>query len=77
MNTSGTTSSRTIEFLFFQNTDSNHLWRIDIRNLENRFGSPENRFGSPENRFGSLENRFRSLDIRFRSLDKELAGRDK
>ncbi len=63
MNTSGTTSSRTIEFLFFQNTDSNHLWRIDIRNLENRFGSPENRF--------------RSLDIRFRSLDKELAGRDK
>ena len=63
MNTSGTTSSRTIEFLFFQNTDSNHLWRIDIRNLENRFGSPENRFGS--------------LDIRFRSLDKELAGRDK
>ena len=70
MNTSGTTSSRTIEFLFFQNTDSNHLWRIDIRNLENRFGSPENRFGS-------LENRFRSLDIRFRSLDKELAGRDK
>ena len=63
MNTSGTTSSRTIEFLFFQNTDSNHLWRIDIRNLENRFGS--------------LENRFRSLDIRFRSLDKELAGRDK
>lgn len=70
MNTSGTTSSRTIEFLFFQNTDSNHLWRIDIRNLENRFGSPENRFGS-------LENRFRSLDIRFRSQDKELAGRDK
>lgn len=63
MNTSGTTSSRTIEFLFFQNTDSNHLWRIDIRNLENRFGS--------------LENRFRCLDIRFRSLDKELAGRDK
>ena len=63
MNTSGTTSSRTIEFLFFQNTDSNHLWRIDIRNLENRFGSPENRF--------------RSLDIRFRSLEKELAGRDK
>ena len=63
MNTSGTTSSRTIEFLFFQNTDSNHLWRIDIRNLENRFGSPENRF--------------RSLDIRFRSQDKELAGRDK
>lgn len=63
MNTSGTTSSRTIEFLFFQNTDSNHLWRIDIRNLENRFGS--------------LENRFRSLDIRFRSQDKELAGRDK
>ncbi len=63
MNTSGTTSSRTIEFLFFQNTDSNHLWRIDIRNLEYRFGS--------------LENRFRSLDIRFRSLDKELAGRDK
>lgn len=63
MNTSGTTSSRTIEFLFFQNTDSNHLWRIDIRNLENRFGS--------------LEDRFRSLDIRFRSLDKELAGRDK
>ncbi len=70
MNTSGTTSSRTIEFLFFQNTDSNHLWRIDIRNLENRFGSLENRFRS-------LENRFRSLDIRFRSLDKELAGRDK
>ena len=63
MNTSGTTSSRTIEFLFFQNTDSNHLWRIDIRNLEYRFGS--------------LENRLRSLDIRFRSLDKELAGRDK
>lgn len=63
MNTSGTTSSRTIEFLFFQNTDSNHLWRIDIRNLEYRFGS--------------LENRFRSLDIRFRSLDKKLAGRDK
>ena len=63
MNTSGTTSSRTIEFLFFQNTDSNHLWRIDIRNLENRFGS--------------LEDRFRSLDIRFRSQDKELAGRDK
>ena len=63
MNTSGTTSSRTIEFLFFQNTDSNHLWRIDIRNLEYRFGS--------------LENRFRSLDIRFRSLDKELAGRNK
>ena len=70
MNTSGTTSSRTIEFLFFQNTDSNHLWRIDIRNLEYRFGSLENRFRS-------LENRFRSLDIRFRSLDKELAGRDK
>lgn len=63
MNTSGTTSSRTIEFLFFQNTDPNHLWRTDIRNLEYRFGS--------------LENRFRSLDIRFRSLDKELAGRDK
>lgn len=63
MNTSGTTSSRTIEFLFFQNTDPNLLWRIDIRNLEYRFGS--------------LENRFRSLDIRFRSLDKELAGRDK
>ena len=70
MNTSGTTSSRTIEFLFFQNTDSNHLWRIDIRNLEYRFGSLENRFRS-------LENRFRSLDIRFRSQDKELAGRDK
>ena len=70
MNTSGTTSSRTIEFLFFQNTDSNHLWRIDIRNLEYRFGSLENIFRS-------LENRFRSLDIRFRSLDKELAGRDK
>ena len=70
MNTSGTTSSRTIEFLFFQNTNPNHLWRIDIRNLEYRFGSLENRFRS-------LENRFRSLDIRFRSLDKELAGRDK
>ena len=77
MNTSGTTSSRTIEFLFFQNTDPNHLWRIDIRNLEYRFGSLENRFRSLENRFRSLENRFRSLDIRFRSLDKELAGRDK
>ena len=64
MNTSGTTSSRTIEFLFFQNTDPNHLWRIDIRNLENRFGSLENRFRCLDIRSGSPDKRVRSLDIK-------------